>query len=394
MTAQTSKRTAVQFGAGSVGRGFLGQLFCEAGLETIFIDTDVELIKALNSAHQYRLDIVGRASKTHNIQPVRAIHASDASNCTSAMVGASIACTAVGAKALDAAANTIAEGLQQRFRAHREPLNILVCENLPHADRTLYDAVKRRLPSELHTQLDSSVGFVRTVVARMTPVATTQERILDVAAIRTEAYKTLPIDKDAIVGSLPHIPGIVTVGNFQSEIDRKLFAHNGSHAVLGYLGWSAGHEYGWQALQSSQIASTVSGALHEVAAALEQEWHTPQDELSDYCADLLSRFANRELGDTCLRLCRDPQRKLAGDDRLVGAARLCIKHGVTPLNLACGIAAALTFLADSKHHDERLSQQQAVELLHSASGVLPHDPLTLLVLDQLEVLQTIRGSAQ
>ena len=30
--------TVVQFGAGAIGRGFLGQLWCEAGYEAVFVD--------------------------------------------------------------------------------------------------------------------------------------------------------------------------------------------------------------------------------------------------------------------------------------------------------------------------------------------------------------------
>ncbi len=394
MTVQITKRTAVQFGAGSVGRGFLGQLFCEAGLETVFIDTDNELIDALNRAHQYQLEIVGMNHEVHLIQPVRAVEACNLADCAQAVADATIACTAVGAHALDAAALTIAEGLQRRFLTQAEPLNILVCENLPHADTLLRDAVKQRLPAEFHAQLDSSVGFVRTVVARMTPVATAEQRLRDVTSIRTEEYKTLPVDKDAVVGVLPRIPGIEAVGCFQSEIDRKLFAHNGAHAVLGYLGWKAGVEFGWQALQVPYIAESVAGALNEVSQALHKEWGVPSKVMADYCDDLVRRFANRDLGDTCIRLCRDPQRKLAHNDRLVGAASLCYSHGVSPIYLARGIAAALTYLASPNSLEIMISQEHAAELLMSTSGLSANDPLTTLVLDQLAQLPRGRGDVQ
>ena len=393
MTEQTSRQTAVQFGAGSVGRGFLGQLFSEGGLETIFIDTDERLIDALETRRRYRLDIVGRQNESHSIAPVRALHANDRHACATALTGAAIACTAVGASAMSAAAQTIAAGLEQRLRDGGEPLTILVCENLPRADIVLRDAVLGFLPADLHGALTANVGFVRTVVARMTPVATAAERADDVAAIRTEAYNTLPVDADAIVGTLPVIPGLSAVGRFQSQIDRKLFAHNGSHAVLGFLGWHAGLEFGWQALEVPQIYSFVAGALNEVSRALQAEWGMTATEMSAYNADLLERFTNQALGDTCIRLCRDPRRKLAEDDRLVGAARLCLKHSVTPVNIAAGIAAAVHYLVNPNEPLADLNNAQAGEVLRDTSNIRGTDPLLPLIHDQLDIMRAANRRA-
>ena len=52
--------------------------------------------------------------------------------------------------------------------------------------------------------------------------------------------------------------------------------------------------------------------------------------LEAHTHDLLRRFTNRALGDTIFRLGRDPLRKLAPKDRLVGAARLAEKAGIFP----------------------------------------------------------------
>ena len=69
---------AVIFGAGNVGRGFLGQLFSESGREVVFVEIDRPLISALNTRRVYTIRLVDneRADEV-TISPVRALHAQE-----------------------------------------------------------------------------------------------------------------------------------------------------------------------------------------------------------------------------------------------------------------------------------------------------------------------------
>ncbi|MGV3724844.1 MAG: mannitol-1-phosphate 5-dehydrogenase, partial [Actinomycetota bacterium] len=51
--------TIVQFGAGNIGRGFMGQLFTEAGFEVVFVDVVPEVVSALNQRREYPLRLAG-----------------------------------------------------------------------------------------------------------------------------------------------------------------------------------------------------------------------------------------------------------------------------------------------------------------------------------------------
>src|SRR6185503_18856892 len=153
----------------------------------------------------------------------------------------------------------------------------------------------------------------------------------------------LPIDSRVIVAGFPTIAGVEPVDNFGAHVERKLYTHNCAHAALGYLGWLRGIEFGWQALENVEVKSTVDDVLGETGAALVQKHGFDESEHRAHVNDLMGRFANRDLGDTCFRLARDPIRKLAPDDRLVGAARLCESQGVDPIALARVIASALRF---------------------------------------------------
>ena len=87
--------------------------------------------------------------------------------------------------------------------------------------------------------------------------------------------------------------------------------------------------------------------MRESAHALIREYpreFNEQDQ-KEHIDDLIQRFGNRHLGDTVYRVGRDLPRKLGFDGRLIGAARLDMKHGITPENTALGIAAAFFFRA-------------------------------------------------
>ena len=46
-------KQAVMYGAGNIGRGFIGQLFFESGYETTFIDVNMQIIDRLNKDHDF-----------------------------------------------------------------------------------------------------------------------------------------------------------------------------------------------------------------------------------------------------------------------------------------------------------------------------------------------------
>ena len=51
-------KKAVMYGAGNIGRGFIGQLFSESGYEVAFIDVNREIIDQLNRDGQYPVGVL------------------------------------------------------------------------------------------------------------------------------------------------------------------------------------------------------------------------------------------------------------------------------------------------------------------------------------------------
>ncbi len=390
-----TRPTAIIFGAGNVGRGFLGQLFSESGYEVILVDIDEPLLEALNERHGYRLQLVDNDNAQELwISPVRALHAGDTASVAAAVAEASLMATSAGVRALPAVAKTVAAGLTQRLADPKAgPLNIIVCENLKNAAEYFHGLLAAELPERFHDAFGKRVGLVETVIGRMVPLLTPEQRAADPSFIVAEPYKELPIDRRSVVGPVPNVVGLEACDHFDAYVARKLYIHNGGHAVLAYLGYLRGHTYGYEALEDPVIRPLLEAAWAEAREGIAAAHQVSARWLEDHANDLRRRFANRALGDTLVRLGRDPLRKLASDDRLVGAARLSEQAGLTPSALPWAIAAAYRFDSADDPIAARLQEQITTQglpaTLQAVSSIDPAEPLGRAV--QLRYQRLERG---
>jgi len=337
-------RDAIVFGAGNIGRGFIGQLLSESGYAVTFVDVDRDLVTALNREGSYHLQTVFN-DDVHDLRigPVRAIHGSDLEAVATAVAGARLGATAVGAGALKHIAPAIARGVERRAAINAPPLNLIICENLKGAAAVFRDLLSAAIAPSCRPYLADQVGLVDTVIGRMVPIPTPEMRARDVSFVRVEPYKELPVDRRGFRGEVPVVSAMTAEDDFGVFTARKLYVHNCGHALLAYAGYLRGHEYGYEALGDAAVRRLLDGGLAESIGGIVHRYGCRRQWLEDHARDLLGRFANRALGDTVFRLGRDPVRKLQSADRLVGAATLAWASGRLPTHLAWGIAAALCF---------------------------------------------------
>jgi mannitol-1-phosphate 5-dehydrogenase len=81
--------------------------------------------------------------------------------------------------------------------------------------------------------------------------------------------------------------------------------------------------------------------MQESEMALSKRYGAPMMDLQEHITDLLFRFTNAALKDTCQRVGGDPARKLSPEDRLIGSSLLAMEEGITPAYIAVGAAAGL-----------------------------------------------------
>jgi mannitol-1-phosphate 5-dehydrogenase len=382
---------AVHFGAGNIGRGFLGPLYFASGYATTFVDVDTALIAALNARGNYPLRIVGNTAHDEVIGNVYAMDAREVDAVAAAVAQADIVSTAVGVKVLPHIADALAQGLTARYALGARALDIIVCENLLHAGPHLRELVRAALSTALHDYLAEDIGFVEASVGRMVPVMTPEQRAADPLLVCVEPYCDLPVDAEAFKGPIPAIAHLQPKAHFGAYVERKLFVHNLSHAATAYLGYLRGHTYIWEAIADPVVYAAVDAAMRQSCAGLAKKHGLDLAELDAHRADLLHRYTNRALGDQIARVAADPVRKLGPADRLIGAARCCLDEELPADAIAFAAAAAMRY---DHPGDTGAAGLQALRAGQGVAGVLreicqvdPDSPLGHLLLAADAALQ-------
>ncbi|MFH1905563.1 MAG: mannitol-1-phosphate 5-dehydrogenase [bacterium] len=337
-------KKAVQFGAGNIGRGFIGQLLFQSEYETVFVDIRDEVVSAINQKGFYTINIVGKRPSSLKVQNIRAINARDTKAVALELASADIAATAVGNNVLSKIAPLIAEGLVEREKGNiTNPLNIIICENLLGAGQVFRKLILESLDKTLWDYAERNLGLVESVVSRMVPVVPQDIQKEDPLYIAVEEYCTLPVDRKGFIGEIPDVRGMVPYDNIAAYEERKIYTHNAGHSICAYLGYQKEYEFIWEALEDKEIYSVVTGALRETGEALVKKHGFNSQKHYEHVDDLLYRFANKALGDTICRVGRDPIRKLGPNDRLIGSAKLVLEYDIEPVNICKGISAALKY---------------------------------------------------
>lgn len=381
-------KKAIMYGAGNIGRGFLGQILSMSGYEIGFIDVNEAVISRLNKDRKYDIYLTdGDKYKTYTVSNVYGIDGRNTEQIAEAISTADLMATAVGVNVLKFVAEPIAMGIRSRMKkAVSAPLNIIICENMIGADEYLTELIKGYLDDSEKAYFDEKIGLVEPSIGRIVPA--TPKHILekDPLAICVEPYLELPVDRLGFKGELPELVSMVPFSPFDFFIRRKLFMQNMSHALIAYLGNLKGYEYIWEANEDSNIRLAESNALAEIGLAMSKEYGVPYSELETFSTDLIPRYDNKLLGDTIVRVGKDTKRKLSENDRLIGAAKLCMKHGIVPVNIIKGIAAAYFFYPEGDEPSLEvkafLDENGILATLEKYCNVTKDEPLAAMVVEE------------
>ena len=275
------------------------------------------------------------------VENVTAVNGNDTEAASDAIATCDIMATAVGARILKFIVPNIVAGLRKRWAANGAPLNIIVCENLMDANLVIEGMIKEQLTEEEKVMFDQTVGLVEASIGRMVPVQTEEMKDGEPMRVCVERYGFLPTDKAAFKGEIPAIKNMVPFAPFDFYIKRKLYIHNMGHATCAYLGDLLKLEYIYQSIDVADVRILVQNAMIESAVALSKKYGVPMEDIVMHITDLLNRFTNAALMDTCARVGGDPGRKLSPDDRLIGSSTLALPQGITPAYIAVGAAAGL-----------------------------------------------------
>ena len=348
-------KKAVMYGAGNIGRGFIGKVFSDSGYEVVFLDIMQDVIDEMNRRGEYTVRIVSNEGEQDTrVAPVRAVN-STTDQAIDEIATCDIMATAVGVNILPRVAPAIAKGIVARMERSGKPLNIILCENQLEVDKLMREWLYACFTDEQKRWADENLGLVEPSIGRMVPPLTPEMRARDRLLICVEPYCELPVDRDAFKGEIPQLAGLIPYSPFEFYIKRKLFLHNGGHATCAYLGTLKGYEMIWQAIEDPEIYAAAKASMMVSAQALIRRFgEGVRENVESNVLDLLERFRNRALKDTVARVGADPVRKLRRNDRLVGAALFAMEENVDPAPIIRAILAALRF--------DRADDASAVEI--------------------------------
>lgn len=376
------KKEVLIIGAGKIGRGFLAHLFYRSGYLVWFLDSSAEMVNRLRSEKRYRIDIAGATEDQVEYIGIAGAFTPDETNAVAALVSRiDIMASSVGAANLKGLAIFMQKILLTVGRTRT--LNWIICENANDPASLIRSLLLREATLPLQQFVQNCLGLIETQVLRTGMEARREVAEKEPLALRMQDWWTLPLDADAIVGTLPEVEGFLPRHQFAFELTRKLYTFNGTNAAIAYLGWANGY----QILHESARAFPhfFSQLQEESAHGLIGEFGLDEEEQRAFIAMAIKKYRDPALNDQVERNARDSMRKLARMERLVGPAMLCQKHGRVPEAFAIAIAAAYFYRGSADEGtckvQELVSAHGIEAALKEVSGLEPEDELFARVVE-------------
>ena len=261
--------------------------------------------------------------------------------------------------------------LQARRAADVAPFTVLCCDNLPDNGHLLRNAVvdfAARIDPALATWINRTTAFPCTMVDRITPAptaatlaeATAQTGCTDRAAVETEPFSQWVITDHFPTGRPAwQQGGAIFVPDVAPYEQMKLTMLNGTHSMLAYSGFLAGHSYVRDVMADAAMTALVHRHLQAAAALLPP---LPDIDLAAYGAALAARFANPAIAHATQQICSDGTEKLP--QRLLAPARACLAQGqdVGPFAFAVAGWMRYTLGKDDAGQPYPLNDPRAAEI--------------------------------
>lgn len=373
---------AVQFGAGNIGRGFVGFLLSSSNYKVTFVDVNKSIVDMINERKSYTVQYANAQQDSFQVTNISALAATDEQAVLEAILRANIVTTAVGVHILPHIAPLIAKGIEQRVSLNLPPLTIVACENAIRASSILKEQVAALLNDKLVSDLASYAVFPDAAVDRIVPTLQHKE---DPLLVTVEPFYEWTIERKHWLDDLPLISGVHYVDQLDPYIERKLFTVNTGHCTVAYIGQRFGYTTIQEAMKDSRVVAILKEVLEETGSALVQHYQLDQAEHAAYINQIIERFNNDFFTDDIARVGRSPIRKLSAKERFMRPIELARLHHIKLQALPKVIAAALLFQAE--HDTEAMQLKESIvnkgisATITDYTGLLPANPLHAIIVE-------------
>lgn len=310
---------ATHFGAGNIGRGFIGEILAKNGFNIEFVDINETIINALMSRKGYTIELAEESKQQIQVANVTGINNQKNPEAVIDSVATSqIVTTAIGPNILPFIAELIAKGIQKR-KANQvtEKLDVIACENMIGGSQFLFEKVKAYLTREDLDYVNQYVGFPNAAVDRIVPIQHHDDPLF----VSVEPFSEWVVDKTQMKNPELALSDVEYVDDLEPYIERKLFSVNTGHASVAYTGASLGYQTIDEAIADEKVLTTLENVLKETGSLLIAKWQFDPQVHQAYAQKIVARFKNPYISDAITRVARTPIRKLGYDERFIRPIR-------------------------------------------------------------------------
>lgn len=360
----TKRKKILVYGAGAIGRGYLPWVFSPDEFEYYYVERNDELRKKLLQERRFttRKTIKKNGENLYETLIVPIAQCFALGEEKSIIREIDVVVIAVGPR------NVLS--LTDSLIGTKMP--IICCENDPSVPELLKPVIGN----------PNIVFAVPDVITSNT--ASEEMKKVDPLSIITEDGVCYIDDRVSIVGGNAIY---ISKVELDKQWTAKLYLHNTPHCIAAYLGSLLGVQYLHEAMEVPHARKIIAGAMAEMQQVLLKKFKIDGKFIDWYADKELARFGNNLLFDPVSRVAREPFRKLAPRERLLGAAQLCLSTSVYPKSIMLGIMAAFFY---SNQSDPDLNIQYLVRSLDAGDFLrivmqLPGDQaLSQLLLEHWE----------
>lgn len=383
---------AIVIGAGRIGRGFVTELLLKNQIEVTFFEASDEMVKKLNDIGTYTIHVLGHEELNTTVEGVTAYPIQDVDTLAKLWIESDFIFTAVGGKNMPAIGIPLGKAFQKNYqKGIVKKLNIITCENWVAPSEALKESILQQLDEAQKEAFLESTGVSESVVMATGTGAPEPDKQVNELDTWMQNMWYLPVDKEKVIGPLPDLECITFIDGFGDLLQQKLYTFNASVATIAFLGRLKGYTYVSEAANDPEIEEILDKAYEEIQAALVKGMGINEMSQRDLAKRAKNKYQDREIIDILTRIARDPIRKLAPTDRLVGPAKLALQVGEQPAALATAIAAALYY---EDPEDEiavelkSMREKHGIDyILSNVCGLESNDPLISLIKAGITKLQ-------
>ncbi|UQS81444.1 mannitol-1-phosphate 5-dehydrogenase [Bombilactobacillus folatiphilus] len=348
---------AVHFGAGNIGRGFIGETLAANDFSIQFVDLNETIINELNKRHEYDIELAAEGQQKLHVANVSGINnGKNPEQVVDAIATTDLVTTAIGPKILKFIAPLIAQGITARKQNQNlQKIDVIACENMIGGSQVLKEEVYQHLEQADQEFADQYIGFPNAAVDRIVPIQKHDDPLM----VSVEPFKEWVVDESQMANPDLKLKGVDYAPDLEPYIERKLFSVNTGHATVAYTGKTLGYDNIGDAIKDPKVLTQLKGVLKETGDLLIAKWRFNRSDHEAYQAKIISRFENPYISDSIARVGRTPIRKLGFDERFIRPIREAKERGLSYEKLLETVGKIYQF--DEPADDESVQLHQMLQ---------------------------------